>query len=71
MPFRVQVYRDNEFGVPCPLDPQEVFASTPGEAAEKVCGRSLVEKANHGKVAAKVWVDGAENPGVKLFYRKF
>ncbi len=71
MSFRVQVYRENEFGVPCPLDPQEVSAATPSEAAEKVYGRHLVEKATHGKVAAKVWMDDLENPDVKFFYRRF
>lgn len=71
MAFRVQVYRENEFGVPCPLDPQVVFASTPSEAVEKVCGKNLVEKATHGKVAAKVWLDDPENSDIKLFYRRF
>ena len=71
MSFRVQAYKENEFGVPCPLDPQEVFASSPGEAAEKVCGRGLVEKALHGRIAAKVWLDGPDKADIKLFYRRF
>ncbi len=67
-----QAYRENEFGVSYPLDPQEVFAASPDEAAEKVCGIKVVEKrAAHGKIAAKVWQDDSEELDVSLFYRKF
>jgi len=72
MSFRVQIYRENEFGVSSPLDPQEVFAATPDEAAEKVCGTKVVEKkVEHGRLAAKVWEAGSEDADFRLFYRKF
>lgn len=72
MSFRVQVYRENEFGVPYPLDPREVLAATPGDAAEKVCGVKLIEKRDQtGRIAAKVWETGSEDRKFWVFYRKF
>jgi hypothetical protein len=69
MSFRVEVACWSQDGRYCPIEPQEVLAPTALEAAEKLCGKGLLEAGNHGRLAATVWRTGAIKPDVKRFYR--
>jgi hypothetical protein len=67
MEYRIQIYCEDQDRIPAPLEPESVRATSPKQAAEALCGKGLVEKGHHGKLAAKVWTAGSNPPDIKLF----
>jgi hypothetical protein len=69
MDYRVEVACWDQDGRYRPLDVQDVAANSELEAAEKLCGKGLLDRGNHGRLAATVWPRGTTNPWRKRFYR--
>jgi hypothetical protein len=68
MNYQVQVATFDSQGHYSPLDPKEVTAETSLQAAQKVCGRGLVQHGSHDRLAATVWEKATGNPYPVRFY---
>ncbi len=63
--FKVHLYH---MGIWDGQEPQTILASSALQAAERVCGESLLKAGTQGKLRAQVWVTGKDRK--ETFYSK-